>query len=289
MSAADVLLAARGWVFDVDGCLMRTSRAGGAGGTAYPGAVELVAALKAAGREVLLCTNASGEPPGQYAAHLRQLGFDVADDEFVTAGSAAADHVHAEHPGARVLVLGGAGITDPMRRLGIELLDVAADGDGARADVVVVGATDGYTAAELDAACQAVDAGAPLYTTVAARWFHGGVGRSVCVSRAMAAAVAWVTGVEPVVTGKPSAALAHRLRARFGTDDGAGLVVVGDSTAELDLARAMGARSLLVLSGAVPESAVAGLQPAPDLVFPDVGAVRDALTPSLTPAAGVPQ
>lgn len=285
MNDAALLAAARGWVFDVDGCLVRTSRAGGAGGVPFPGAVELIGALKAAGRQVVLCTNASAEPPERYAAHLRQLGFDVADDEFVTAGSAAADHVHAEHPGARVLVLGGEGITVPMRGLGVELVDPA---DGGRADVVVVGATDTYTATEVDAACQAVDAGAPLYTTVEARWFHGGVGRSVCASRAMAAAVSWVTGVEPVVTGKPSAALAGRLLARFEQRDG-DLVVVGDSTAELDLARAMGARSLLVLSGAISEAAVEGLSSDPDLTLPDVGTVHDLVRPALTPAVGAPQ
>lgn len=288
MTGSAELVAARGWVFDVDGCLVRTTSAGGAGGTPFPGAVELVGALKAAGRPVVLCTNASTRTPGRYAEHLRQLGFDLADDEFVTAGSAAADHVHAEHPGARVLVLGGEGIAEPMHRLGVEVVDAAG---GATADVVVVGATDGYTAAELNAACLAVDAGAALYTTVAARWFHGGLDRSVCVSRAMAAAVAWVTGVEPVVTGKPSAALAERLRARFESADGlaAGdLVVVGDSTAELDLARAMGARSVLVLSGAVTEQRLAGLPPesAPDLVVPDIGTVHDLVTPHLLQKAG---
>jgi HAD superfamily hydrolase (TIGR01450 family) len=252
---------------------------------AFPGAVELVRDLKAAGRQLVLCTNASAQAPAQYAAHLRALGIDVADDEFVTAGSAAADHVHAEHPGARVLVLGGAGITDPMRHLGVELVDPE---DGALADVVVVGASDTYSAAQLDAACLAVDAGAPLYTTVAARWFHGGVGRSVCVSRAMAAAVSWVTGVEPVVTGKPSAALAAQLRARFGPDD-TDLVVVGDSTAEVDLARAMGARILLVLSGAISEAAAHDLSFSPDLVFPDVGTVHDLVRSHLTPAIGAPQ
>jgi HAD superfamily hydrolase (TIGR01450 family) len=283
MSAAELLAAARGWVFDVDGCLVRTARAGGAGGVPFRGAVELVRDLKAAGRRVVLCTNASARPPAEYAAHLRTLGIDVADDEFVTAGSAAADHVHAEHPGARVLVLGGAGITDPMRRLGVELVD---PGHGGPADVVVVGATDTYPAVQLDAACLAVDAGAPLYTTVAARWFHGGVGRSVCASRAMAAAVSWVTGVEPVVTGKPSAALAARLRARFAPDDD--LVVVGDSTAEIALARARGARSLLVLSGAISAAAVDGLPSSPDLVLPDVGTAHHLVRSHLT-AVGAPQ
>lgn len=282
MTDAALLLEARGWVFDVDGCLMRTARAGGAGGTPFPGAVELVSGLKRAGRQVVLCTNASGQPPAEYAGHLRSLGFEVADDEFVTAGSAAADHVAAHHPGGRVLVLGGAGVTVPMAAAGLELAD-ATDGT---ADVVVVGAADGYSTAQLNAACLAVDAGAPLYVTVRTPWFHGGVGKSIAVSSAVAAAISWVTGIEAQVTGKPSAALAERLLARFG---GSGpLVVVGDHTAELDLARAMRARSVLVLSGATTDRGLAALpaDAAPDLVFPDIGTVHDLVRPHLDAAVG---
>lgn len=287
MTDAAPLLAARGWVFDVDGCLVRTARPGGAGGTPFPGAVELVHTLKAAGRQIVLCTNASAQPPARYAAHLRDLGFDVTDDEFVTAGSAAADHVAAHHPGARVLVLGGAGITVPMADRGIRVVDAAA---GADADVVVVGTTERYTARELNAACLAVEAGAVLYVTVGTPWFHGGVGKSATISGAVAAAITWVTGVEPKVTGKPSAALAERLLARFdATADTAGdLVVVGDHTAEIELARAMGARSVLVLSGATADRGLADLpaESVPDLVLPDVGTLHDLVRPHLDHAVG---
>lgn len=289
MSDAAPLAAARGWVFDVDGCLVRTARAGGAGGVPFPGAVELVAALKAAGRQVLLCTNASARPPARYAAHLRSLGFDVADEEFVTAGSAAADHIAAHHPGARVLVLGGDGLIVPMADAGVDL--VGPD-QGQPADVVVVGAADAYTAAGLNAACVAVDAGAPLYVTVRTPWFHGGLGRSISVSSAVAAAISWVTGVEPQVTGKPSPALAERLLARFGrATPGGHLVVVGDHTAEVELARAMGAASVLVHSGATTSEGLDALaaDAAPDLVFPDIGTVHDLIRPHLSPAVGAPQ
>lgn len=287
MTTGDELAAARGWIFDVDGCLMRTARAGGAGGTPFPGAVELVAALKDAGRPVVVCTNASGKPPARYAAHLRELGFDVADDEFVTAGSAAADHVAAHHPGARVLVLGNDGVADPVAALGLEVLDATA---GVLADVVVVGAADSYNTAAINAACLAVDAGAPLYVTVKTPWFHGGVGRSVAVSSAMAAAVSWVTGVSPRVTGKPSAALAERLLTRFGAGEPGDLVVVGDHTAEIELAHAMGARSVLVLSGATTIHGLAQLPPdlRPDVALADIGALHDLVRSSLDAAGATP-
>jgi HAD superfamily hydrolase (TIGR01450 family) len=263
---------------------MRTARAGGAGGTAMPGAGELVDALRRAGHAVLICTNASQKPPREYAAHLRSAGIDVPDADFVTAGSAAADYIAAHHPGARVLVVGEDGLADPMRGAGLQLAD---PGTKALADVVVVGAANNYSNELLNAACLAVDAGAPLYTTVNVPWFHGGLGKSIAVSGTIAAAIGWTTGTVAQVLGKPSAALGETLLHRLGTPTGQ-VTVVGDATAEIELARSMGAHSALVLSGATSPELLATLDGAarPDLAVADVAALLKFLTPSLSQSQG---
>lgn len=263
----DLLRTVTAWVLDVDGCLMRAPSAGGAGGVAMPGAAELVRHLRQAGHRLVVCTNASQQPPARYAAHLRAQGIDVDDDEFLTAGGAAAEFVAWRHPGARVLVVGAEGIADPLRRLGVTLADPT---DPTPADVVVVGAADSYTAPLLNAAGLAVDAGAPLYTTVDVRWFHGGAGRSVATSAMIAHAIGWVAATEPRVLGKPSPGLAAMLARRLGT--GASVAVVGDSSVEVELARQLGARAVLVLSGTVSPGDLPRLPDAhrPDLVYQDV-------------------
>lgn len=159
---SDAIENSHGWVLDVDGCLMRTKRAGGAGGEAMPGAAELVAALYAAGHTVVVCTNASEKTPAEYAAHLRSQGIGIRDEDFVTAGSAAAEYIAHRHPGARVLALGAEGLAAPLRSLGVNLADPAQP---ELADVVVVGAANGYSTEQINAASLAVDAGAQLYTT----------------------------------------------------------------------------------------------------------------------------
>ena len=280
----DRISNSRAWVLDVDGCLMRTARAGGAGGSAMPGAGELVDALRRAGHSIVICTNASQKPPREYAAHLRSAGLNVADEEFVTAGSAAADYIAAHHPGARVLVVGDEGVADPVRSAGLELVSPAST---TLADVVVVGAANNYSQGLLNAACLAVDAGAPLYTTVNVPWFHGGLGKSIAVSATIAAAIGWTTGTVAKVLGKPSAALGETLLHRLGTP--AGLVtVVGDATAEIDLARSMGANSVLVLSGATSPELLATLEDSarPDLALADVAELLECLTPSLSLSQG---
>lgn len=268
----------RGWVLDVDGCLVRTSRAGGRGGVPIDGAVDLLHELRSAGDAVIVCTNASERAPASYAAHLRDIGLPVDDDAFVTAGSATAAHVQAHHPGARVLPVGDEGIVVPLLDLGIE---VASPDDDRPADVVVVGAAASYSAADLNAAALAVDAGAAFYSTVATPWFHGGVGRSLAVSSAIAASIAWATGRDPVVGGKPSAVLGESLLRRLGLP-AAEVAVVGDSVAEIGLAREIGGLAVLVLSGAVtPEDLTALTGPdRPDVVLDDVAALHDRLGPS---------
>ncbi|HIE62566.1 MAG TPA: HAD family hydrolase, partial [Microbacterium sp.] len=184
---------------DVDGCLIRTAAAGGHGGQLFPGAREILNQLHDAGHKVIVCTNASERPPEVYAEHLREIGLPVRDDAFVTAGSAAADHVLAHHPGARVLVVGAEGVSAPMRERGLELVEPGSP----LADVVVVGAAASYDAATLNAAALAVADGAAFYTTAGTPWFHGGRGRSLAVSASIAASVSFATGREPIVAGKP--------------------------------------------------------------------------------------
>lgn len=228
---------------------------------------ELIAWLHDAGHPVIVCTNASEKPPAEYAAYLREKGIPVRDEEFITAGSAAADFVAHHHAGGKILVLGTEGIRTPLRELGGQLIE---PGDGL-ADAVIVGAGENFTRAELNAAALSVEAGAPLYTTVAAQWFHGGTGKSICISAAMAHAVGWVTDTEPQVLGKPSTGLGETLIRRLGVPPKQ-IGIVGDATAEIDLAHLMGATSVLVLSGAVSEDQLNNLtgDHRPDVVLRDV-------------------
>ena len=269
--ALEAVTASRGWMLDVDGCLVSTARAGGAGGTPLPGAVELLRHLYAAGHSVVICTNASERTPAHYAEHLRSLGLDARDEDFITAGSAAADYVTHHHPGATVLALGTEGITRPLTDLGHPLAEPRAARSGELADVVLVGAQDAYTRDELNAACLAVDAGAALYTTVSSPWFHGGRGKSVAVSSVMAHAIGWATGVTPQVLGKPSPALGETLQRRLGVP-APQITIVGDAPAEIALARAMGSRAALVLSGATSADELAALRgrDRPDVAVPGI-------------------
>lgn len=272
------LAHANGWMLDVDGCLVKTSKAGGAGGKAIEGAAQLLDWLRRNERDFVICTNASQRTVATYAAHLRDIGLDIADHEMMTAATAAGDTIARAHPGGRVLVVGDEGMIEAVRSSGLEVVPP----DTTNADAVVVGAADNYTSANLNAACLSItDHGAPLYTSVASPWFHGGVKRSIAVSSAIARAIASVTGVQPIVCGKPSKELGESLRTRLGGGNGR-MVIVGDATqAEMVLAHGMDAMSVLVLSGATHAGDLPGLPPdqQPHWVAQDVGELVDQLRP----------
>ena len=263
------------WVLDVDGCLVRTATPGGVGGVPVPGGTELLAWLRRHGRDVVVCTNASERPAVAYAADLRSVGLEIADEQMVTAATAAADHIARHHPGDRVLAIGGAGLTQALREADVEPVDPRSD---RLPDVVVVGAAANYAAADLNAACLALaDGGGSFYATVGVPWFHGGLGRSVSVSSAVAAAITATTGRRPQVCGKPSPALAEVLNRRLG-GPARDVVVVGDmASVEMQLAHTMRALGVLVMTGGTAEADLASPPPEhrPHLHVTDVGMLHE--------------
>ena len=269
--------AAKGWVLDVDGCLVRTAAAGGAGGVPIQGAVELLRWLKDGGKKVIVCTNASQKTVAEYAAHLRAIGLDIADDEMMTAATAAAAHIANHHRGSRVLAIGDVGLKQALRAEGMELANGALD----KVDVVVVGGADSYLTAEINAACLAVaDKSAPFYVTVDVPWFHGGLKKAVSSSSAIAYAIAAVTGCCPEVCGKPSPAIAAVLTHLLGVNSG-DVVVVGDmASIEIQMAHVMGGFGVLVMSGGTSAADLPELplNHRPHVRVQDVGELVELLT-----------
>ena len=120
-----------GVLLDIDGVLAVSWEA-------LPGAVDALARLRDEEVPFRLITNTTTKTRADLAATLRGAGFDVADDEIVTAVVATAEHLRRQHPGAPVFVLSDGDATADL--VGIDLVDVDD------ADVIVVGgACDEFT------------------------------------------------------------------------------------------------------------------------------------------------
>lgn len=269
---AERLAAVRAVMLDVDGTLVVPVGPGGAGGDLMPRADELIRRLRESGIRVVVYTNGTTHPPEHYAHELRKHGLPIEDADLITPALVAATYLRRHHPGARVLVLGGPGVHEPLLRNGIRV--VGPDED--EIDVVLVAHDEQINGQKIEAACHAVWAGAAFLATSSARYYFRKGSRGVSLSSAISAGVAYITEASPTVVGKPSLVSMEAIAARTGVDIPRILVVGDDVDVEIVMGRTAGAPTALVLSGttgAKPGEEIDRLDGyrRPDLVIPDVG------------------
>jgi HAD superfamily hydrolase (TIGR01450 family) len=255
---------AEGYLLDLDGCLVLRDDAGETAGQALPGAAELIGELRRRGLPFLCCTNASGKPPGGYAASLRVLGLEIEDRQMLTPPAVAAEHISRTRPDAHVMVLGGEGVTIPLVEAGIH---VATPTHAARADIVLVGPVRELKARDLQAAADAIRAGAAFMVTSYVPLIPKRSGSVASVSAAIGAGIAHVTGIDPIVMGKPSTIVMEVVQRRLRLNAGEIAVVGDDPALETELGRRAGSMTALVLSGITTADEVQRL---PETRRPDV-------------------
>jgi NagD protein len=236
----------------------------------------VVRTVKARGKRFVCFTNGTGQVPRAVAARLRRAGLELDDTQVLTPASVAAQHIRAEYPDQPVLAFGTEGLLEPLKQAGIPLAHLE---EAEQARVVLIGADPDFTYTRLTAACRAVWAGAPLLVTSMAAYFASSGGRLPSTSGAIAAGIRHVTGVEPIVVGKPSR-LVLDISARLLSVAAEDLVVVGDDVRlEIRMARQAGAFSVLVLSGTstAADAQEVPVDLRPHLVLHTIGGLLDYL------------
>ena len=251
---------------DLDGVVYR-------GAEPVPGVAAVLAARAAAGDDVVYVTNNSMWYRADYVTRLTSMGAPVSPDRIVSSARATALFLAEGLPKpACVLVVGGPGLVHELRDVGLDVM-LSADaaerwaGNGRDAvaatrgvDTVVVGLDTEFTYARLAVAAEAVRAGARFVATNRDPIYpheHGmmpGAG-------AVVAAIVTASGVEPVSIGKPGPLLlevsAHAI-GRPVTE----AVMIGDSLiTDIPAAVAVGARSVLMLTGISTAAQLAALPP----------------------------
>jgi HAD superfamily hydrolase (TIGR01450 family) len=232
------------WVLDLDGVVWLSA-------DPIPGAAEAVARLRAAGERVVFCTNFSGKLLAEQEAQLEDHGIPAHGDVLTSAMAAA----RLVEPGERVLICGGPGVAEAMAARGAVPV---RDGD---ADAVAVGFHREFDYERLRIAARAVDRGARLIATNDDATLPTPDG-PIPGGGALVAAVAYATGVEPVIAGKPHQPMADLVLSVGGPEG----TVVGDRpSTDGGLAARLGYRFALVLTGVTHEADLP-VDPAPDLV-----------------------
>lgn len=239
----------RAAVFDIDGTLAMMDKEKGTY-TALPGAVEAVESLS--GRmPVVAYTNGTFFPPAHYYPLLAEAGLHLAPDHILTPATVAARALGKRY--RRVMVLGAEGTKVPLREAGVEVVETA--GKTGPVDAVLLGWTKDFGAADLEAAAQAVWAGAPIYATSVAPYFASAKGRMLGISGAIAAALQNATGAKATVFGKPEIAGLQIVTELTGITPAEMAVIGDDPNLEILMARRAGALAIGVTTGIADEDA----------------------------------
>jgi HAD superfamily hydrolase (TIGR01450 family) len=238
--------AIKGFMFDLDGTLLLSDRSLG-GYEVLPGAVEVLSDLAAKSIPYLVLTNGSAYPPPEQAQRLRDLGLPVADDRMFTPSSVAAD-VMSRHGVRRALVLGNRGVGFALKQAGIETVFTGEPG-ASEVDAVFVGWHPECHMRDIEAACQAIWAGAKLYVASDVPFFATREGRAMGYSYAIVGAIRRMTKVPMILTGKPSLHALRFVARKLGIPVRNVGVVGDDPAVEIIMARRGGAKALAVTTG----------------------------------------
>jgi len=243
-------------VCDLDGVVYRDD-------VPIRGAASAIERLRAAGIRFLFCTNNSTRTTRQYVDKLASVGVEAREEEVLTSGAVAAEHLRAAGlAGRSAFVVGGAGIYEAVHEVGLTAVN---GGAAERAAVVLVGGDPSFDYAALTTAARAVRAGARFIATNDDPTFPAPEGLRPGAG-AIVAAIETASGARATVLGKPYRPMMEAAQRRLR---GARQVFVVGDQAATDLAGAelMGWTKVLVLSGVTGAADVPSLPVVPDLVF----------------------
>jgi HAD superfamily hydrolase (TIGR01450 family) len=240
----------RGFVFDVDGTLVRRFPDGV---HPLPGAVEVLDAIRASGRKLAIFTNGSHLPPEEFARELRADGLPVSDEEMVTPVRSALSYLRRRHGGAPVLLFAQPSVRALLVEEGVDVVD------GDDAEVVLVLHVDDADFPALERAARAILGGARLLTANYLPSYAGANGPIFSRGAMVTAAIAKAASARPIVVGKPSKAAVQELRDRLGVPSEDLLVTGDDVRMDVGLGLLGGSRTVLVRTGTTGDMDVSRL------------------------------
>jgi HAD superfamily hydrolase (TIGR01450 family) len=250
-----------GFIFDVDGCVAR-------GKHALPGVPETLADLRARGIRCAFMTNENMSTRAQVVDKLNGMGIPAGPEDVVTSAIVAAEVTRTLHPGRKVLAIGAAGLVEALQLCGMTLVDQE---HAVEAEVVVMGKDPSFNMKTLEVVCQTIWKGADFIVTNLDPKVPTATGFTPATGP-MIKAVAYATGKEPLVTGKPSKWAGEMAMKALGIAPEHGAVVGDQLEQDIRMGKEAGLFTIVVLTGATTAEAAAAAPEAlrPDLVLPDV-------------------
>ena len=250
-------------LLDVDGVLHVS-------GQPLPGAVGAVHRLRGEGHRLRFITNNTIHSARSLAGELRELGFELADEELQTAPRAAARAL----AGRRVLAL-----TMPAIREDLEGITLC----GENSQAVLIGGADEipetnqvFSYMNLARAFAELQGGAELYCLHKNRWWQTLRG-PLLDSGSFVAGLEYAADVEATILGKPSKPFFQAALDALDADAEHAVMVGDDVEADVGGAKALGMRGVLVRTGKFREAWLERSGVKPDAVLDSIADLPDFL------------
>lgn len=227
----------RGVLFDLDGTVYR-------GGELIPGARETVEFIRASGIRCVFASNNPTATAQDYARRLTEMGIAVEAPEVLTSGGVSAQWLLRTYPDESVFVVGEDSLIQELETAGVRVTGSVYAG-------VVLAAFDRtFDYAKWNTAFQALRRGAVFAATnpdTTCPVENGGV---IPDCGGIIAALEATSGRRlDAVLGKPSRIMADAALERLGLSAGEVLLVGDRLETDIELGRAAGMRTVLVLTG----------------------------------------
>ncbi len=228
---------------DLDGVVYR-------GTHAIPGMPELLTQRSAAGDIIVYVTNNSSWHRSEYQARLEGMGAPAPLERILTSARGTALALAARPvPPRLTMVFGGDGLRRELEDVGLPTVACSYEGLAQQPDAVACGVDFDLSFERLSSAAMAVRGGAFFAATNRDPIFPMADGLKAGAG-AMIAAIATAAGREPdVVIGKPEPGLMVEAAAVVGMPVTEAVVIGDGLLTDIAAANAVGARSVLMLTG----------------------------------------
>jgi 4-nitrophenyl phosphatase len=231
------LLEKKGFILDVDGVICR-------GEKPIKEGVEAVKKLKELDKEVIFVSNNSTRSRRIFVERFSRFGLDVSEDEILLATFATARYIAREKRNAKVYTTGEIGLIEELELAGLEIVDYED------AEYLVVGSNRGINFEIMTKALRLCLRKDIRYVATNPDKIFPAEDGPIPGTGMIIGALYWMTGRMPdVVIGKPSEVIMKEALDILGlkAED---VVVVGDQIdIDVKAGKAIGAETLLVLSG----------------------------------------
>jgi arabinose operon protein AraL len=258
-----------GCIFDLDGTVY-------IGEKALPGAIEVIAWMRAMGKQTLFISNKPLAPRQEYAQKLTRLGIPTSPEDVLTSAYILGHYLSETNPGLKYYVIGEEKLRSELREFGLTVLeddwgqDPTQVIDTQQIDAVIVAFDRSLDYRKLNTGYQALLRGAHFYATNTDKACPVPEG-TIPDAGATIAALEYLTGRKPaLLAGKPSPLMIEVSLDRLGLPADQCLLIGDRLDTDIRMGIEAGMLTALVLTGVSTRSdlEVTGIQP--DLILKDM-------------------